>query len=158
MLSDTISNKSDTEQPTTITLLGKYQAREGHRFIYQGPIPECRECQLKNICFNLDKGRRYQIVKVREKEHSCSLFFQGVRVVEVVQVPFTAGIPKGMVIEGSVISFHPQECSRRDCMNWSLVHPPGLETNTRIKVLKIVRDINCSGCSPFREALVDFAD
>jgi len=157
MFTDSIEQSASGKTPIVITLIGKHQARKGHRFIYLGPVPECKECQLKNICFNLEKGRRYEVVNVREKEHPCSLFEDGVRVVEVNQVPFRAGIPKGMVIEGSVISFHPQECGSRDCEHWSLAHPPGLEEGTKIKVIRIVGDVKCPACPPFREALVDFA-
>lgn len=142
----------------TITLLGKDQARKGHRFIYLGPIQSCRECQLKNICFNLEKGRRYRVVKVREKEHKCNVCSAGVKVVEVERVPFKAGVPKSMIVEGSVITFHPQGCGIKGCGNWQLTHPPGLEEGVRIKVLRILEDVNCPEGSSFREAEVDFTD
>lgn len=141
----------------TITLLGKDQAREGHRFIYNGPIQGCKECQIKNICFNLEKGRRYRVSAVREKEHACPTYSSGVRVVEVEQVPFRVGVPKSKMVEGLVITHHPVGCGIRGCENWFLNHPPALEEGTRITVIKILGDVKCSHGSEFLEALVDFA-
>ena len=141
----------------TITLLGKDQAQEGHRFIYNGPIQGCRECQIKNICFNLEKGRRYRVVTVREKEHTCATYASGVKVVEVEQVPFKVGVPRSMMVEGSVITHHPVGCGIRGCGNWFLTHPAALEEGTRIKVIKILGDARCDDGTGFLEALVDFA-
>ncbi len=144
--------------PITITLLGKDQAKVGNRFIFGGPVQECRECQLKNICFNLKKGRRYVVRNVRDKEHPCPIFEDGVRVVEVEQVPFRTGVPKSMVVVGSVITFHPQGCGTWGCDNRLLANPNGLEDGARIKVIKILSEKVCSNGSSFLEALVDFAD
>lgn len=158
-MSEASREDKDQEKITTIiTLLGRDQAREGHRFIYSGPMQECRECQLKNICFNLEKGRRYRVVKVRDKEHKCSVFSNGVKVVEIEQVHFHAGVSKSMVVEGSVIKFQSLGCGILGCENWFLTHPPGVDEGTRIKVLKILGDVKCSDDSVFKEALVDFAD
>ena len=141
-----------------ITLIGKLQAKVGHRFIYQGPIKDCRECKLKNICFNLENGRRYNIVRVREKNHKCNLFEDEVRVVEVEKIPFKIAIPAQRMIEGSVISFHPLGCCKHYCEHLSLTHPPAIEDGTRIKILEIIGDRECEDGSKFKEALVDFAD
>jgi len=140
----------------TITLLGKYQARKGHRFIYSGPIQGCKDCQIKNICFNLEKGRRYSVVNVRDKEHMCRISSTKVKVVEVEQVPFRLGVPRSMIVEGSVITYHPVGCGIYGCRNWLLTHPPSLEEGTRIKVIKIHGDAECEDGTDFLEALVDF--
>ena len=153
-----VLDEKDPGTRTTVTLIGKGQARKGYMFIYQGPVPDCRECGLKNICFNLERGRRYRVVRGREKEHECGLFDDGVRVVEVERVPFLAGIPRHKTIEGSVITFNPQGCGRRGCENWSIAHPPGLDKNCRIKVLRIQGELECADGSRFKVALVDFAE
>jgi len=158
-MSYTSHEETNNEKKTTIiTLLGKGQAREGNRFIYDGPMQGCRECQLKNICFNLEKGSRYRVVKVRDKEHTCTVFEEGVKVVEVEQVPFNTGVPRSMIVEGSVITFHPQGCGIRGCRNWMLTHPSGIEEGTRLKVIKIIGDANCENGTGFKEAVVDFAE
>jgi uncharacterized protein len=143
---------------TTITLLGRDQARTGNRFIYGGPLQECRECQLKNICFNLKKGRRYRVVNVRDKDHQCKVYSDGVKVVEVEQVPFRAGVPKTMVVVGSVITFHPMGCGIFGCHNWNLTHPTALDDGTRIKVISITGEQSCENGTTFLDALVDFAE
>ena len=144
--------------PVIITLLGREQARIGHRFMYNGPLQDCRECQLKNICFNLVKGRRYVVRHVREKAHPCAIFEGGVRVVEVERVPFRTGIPKSMVVEGSVITFHPQGCGSPDCPDRFLERPPDVPDGSRIRIIDILSERTCPDGTRFREALVDFAD
>ena len=145
-------------QKTTITLVGKGQAKVGYSFIYQGPVSDCRECILKNICFNLEKGRRYTVIKVRDKEHPCRISNEGVRVVEVENIPFKGAIPGTMVIEGSVIKFHPQGCGRKLCRSRNITNPNGLEENTRIKILKVLGDATCEHGVKYKEAIVNFAD
>ena len=149
---------TSTGNPTLITLLGKDQAQSGNRFIFGGPVQECRECHLKNICFNLKKGCRYVVSNVRDKEHPCSVFEGGVRVVEVEQVPFRAGVPKSMVVEGSVITFHRQGCGVWGCENLLLSNPVDLADGSRIKVVTILSEKTCADGSSFLEALVDLAD
>jgi uncharacterized protein (UPF0179 family) len=154
-----INQTGDTEGSgrVTITLLGKDQAKVGHRFIYNGPIQGCKECQIKNICFNLEKGRRYRVITVRDKEHTCPTFDSGVLVVEVEQVPFAVGVPRSMIVEGSVITHHPVGCGIRGCENWFLTHPPAVEEGTRLKVLKLIGERKCRDGTVLMEALADFA-
>ena len=158
MASDSHIHDLKGRNPAAITLLGREQARVGHRFIYSGPLQDCRECQLKNICFNLVEGRRYLVKHVREKAHPCAVFEDGVRVVEVERVPFRAGIPRSMIVEGSVITFHPQGCRSPDCSDYLLERPPDVPDGTRIRIIGILSEHTCPDGRRFREALVDFAD
>lgn len=36
-----------------------------------GPDPLCEDCRIRTICFNLEKGARYRIVKLRDTYHDC---------------------------------------------------------------------------------------
>jgi len=152
-------NGSNQEKATPIiTLIGKEQAKVGHRFIYLGPIAECKECPLKNICFNLEKGRRYRITKLRDREHKCRIFSEGVRVVEVERMPFHSSIPKNLAIEGSVVTASLPDCRKRGCEYWGLCHPVSVENGAKIRILKLGEPVRCpAGFNPV-EGTVDFAD
>ena len=95
---------------------------------------------------------------VKKSVTPCSDFEGGVRVVEVEQVPFRAGVPKSMVVEGSVITFHPQGCGVWGCENRLLANPVDLADGSRIKVVTILSEKTCADGSSFLEALVDLAD
>ena len=69
-----------------VTLIGEKLAVENKEFIFLGPQSDCKNCKLKTVCFNLKQGGRYQILKVREKRHSCNVHEGCVAVVEVKKV------------------------------------------------------------------------
>ncbi|MFA7622902.1 MAG: UPF0179 family protein, partial [Candidatus Methanomethylophilaceae archaeon] len=56
-----------------VTLIGESQARIGNRFYYLGPSLECRECRFKNVCFNLEVGRMYEVTELRDVHHECEM-------------------------------------------------------------------------------------
>ena len=68
---------------TLVTLIGERLAKEDEEFIYLGPNNDCRRCKLKTVCFNLKPGRRYKIIDIRDKRHSCELHEGNAAVVEV---------------------------------------------------------------------------
>jgi uncharacterized protein (UPF0179 family) len=68
-----------------VTLIGEKIAEENMEFVYIGPNNDCRNCKLKNVCFNLKVGRRYKITNVRDKKHSCNVHEGPAVVVEVKQ-------------------------------------------------------------------------
>ena len=101
-----------------VTLIGDAHAHIGNRFYYLGPNDECRDCRLKNVCFNLDAGSLYEIVQLRDARHDCALREDQVRVVVVEKVPFQAAVPKKLAIDGSMITFESKACGRLDCKRW----------------------------------------
>ena len=66
-----------------LTVIGKKLAKEGMEFVFLGPIADCKECKVRNICFHLEKGTMYRIVSMRDKDHDCPQHEDGVRVVQV---------------------------------------------------------------------------
>ena len=70
-----------------VTLVGEQLAVEGEEFTYLGSNNECRNCQLKTVCFNLKPGRKYRITKLRDKHHDCNIHEGKVIVVEVEELP-----------------------------------------------------------------------
>ena len=134
-----------------ITLIGERQAQEGNEFIYNGPLPECKNCNLKSVCFNLDKGKRYKVKGLRDVEHKCRIHHEGVRVVEVEIVEIKAILPKTKAIEGSVISFEKQDCKNLGCKYYLTCNPDGIKPGDKIKVKAVKTAIRC----PNKEKVVN---
>lgn len=154
MLNDSVHEK----KTTIVTLIGKAQAKVGHIFIYLGPIAECKECTLKNICLNLEKGRRYRITKLRDMEHKCKIFSDGVRVVEVERTTFRASIPKNLAINGSVITASLPDCGRIGCDYWKICHPTAVEKDAKLRIYDTEESIPCPAGFNIVMGIVDFAD
>jgi len=137
-----------------ITLVGKELAEEGMEFQYLGPLLECRACKLKNVCFNLDEGKWYRVVKVREKEHDCKVHESGkVVTVEVEEIPVPLLLDLKTVVEGEVIEYHRINCHSYGCDEKELCRPAGLRTGTKIKIEKIEGHMKC-GDKEFVKVLV----
>ncbi|HID25965.1 MAG TPA: UPF0179 family protein [Thermoplasmata archaeon] len=134
-----------------VTLVGERIAREGNEFIYLGPSSECRNCKLKTACFNLKKGRRYRIVGIREKRHSCNLHDGGVHVVEVEETPIIGAVDKNAK-KGLQIKVSTFDCQHLDCENFELCHNPALQSNKSYRVVKIMDQLNCIDGREIREA------
>ena len=137
-----------------ITLVGKELAKEGLEFQYLGPLLECRGCKLKNVCFNLDEGKWYRVVKVRDEEHDCKVHEGGkVVTVEVEEIPVLIAIPAKTVVEGEVMEFKRTNCHNLDCEEKDLCNPIGLRDGTKIKIVKIEGTMKC-GNKEFKKVLV----
>ncbi|NPA74962.1 MAG: UPF0179 family protein [Euryarchaeota archaeon] len=136
-----------------ITLVGKELAKEGLEFQYVGPLMECRACKLKNVCFNLDEGKWYRVVKVRDKEHECKVHEGGkVVTVEVEEIPVPLLLDVKTVVEGEVIEYHRMNC-HGECDDPTLCRPIGLRDGTKIKIVKIEGKVKC-GNKEFYKVLV----
>ena len=127
-----------------VTLIGENLAKKGMEFVYMGPLPECRDCKLRNACFNLEPGRMYKITKVRDTKHECKIHEGGkVRAVEVEKVPVEAAIPAKMAVEGSTIRFERQNCLNMGCASYRLCNPLGLKEGSKYRIKKIKGDVKC---------------
>jgi len=127
-----------------ITLIGKALAEEGLEFQYRGPLMECRTCKLKNVCFNLDEGKWYRITKIRDKEHDCKIHEGGkVVTVEVEEIPVPIIISAKNVVEGETITYKPVKCRETKCEYYSLCHPIGLREGDKIKIVKVLENVEC---------------
>jgi hypothetical protein len=126
-----------------VTLVGKNLARVGLEFIYRGPLPECRDCKLKTVCFNLDKGRKYKVTALRTMHHNCRIHEEGVRVVEVEKIPIRIGIKSNLAIEGSMLSYESIECENLDCDYYKICMEPTVKIGEKLKIVKICEDIPC---------------
>lgn len=120
-----------------VTVVGEHQCRKGLEFVFEGPVAECRDCKVRNVCFHLEPNRRYRITEVRDVHHECKIHEDGVRVVEVERVPTRAAISSRSAIEGSMLSFEESDCDRLGCPDYRLCVPIGVSEGLRFRVASV---------------------
>lgn len=134
------------EVDTTITLIGSRLAKEGMDFIFEGESNECNKCKLKNTCLNLEKGRRYKVVKIKTPSvHECFLHDGGVIAVEVVKSPVVALLDSRKAIKGAKISYEPPRCKEIPDDLYDLFFPQGLRTGDKCTIINILESIEDEG-------------
>lgn len=126
-----------------LTVIGKRLAKKGVVFTFRGPLSNCRECKVKNICFHLTKGKKYRIISARDIVHECPEHEEGVLVVEVEEVPFETTVPKKRALEGSTVTLELPKCSERGCEFYRLCFPMAMDSGQKIVVSKILGNIDC---------------
>ncbi|MDI6708373.1 MAG: UPF0179 family protein [Candidatus Thermoplasmatota archaeon] len=125
-----------------VTLVGERLAKVGDRFLFLGALEECKDCKLRNVCFNLEEGFSYEIVNVRDKKHDCKVHEECVRVVEVKKRAIPAAIDVKQAFEGAVVNIELQ-CRNRGCEYYSLCRPYKLSPKVKLKVTKVMHKISC---------------
>ena len=139
----------------TVTLIGERQAKEGAEFVYKGFVPECRECKLKTVCFNLDVGGVYRVKAVRDVHHQCKMHEDGVRMVEVEKVPVRVSVGRKMALEGSTITYDEVRCRNLGCVHYRLCHPVAAERDSKYKVREVRGEVDCPEGIKVIEVLID---
>ncbi|DAC73336.1 MAG TPA: hypothetical protein DSN98_00165 [Thermoplasmata archaeon] len=125
-----------------VTLVGEQLAREGEEFIYLGSNSECRNCQLKTVCFNLKPGRNYRITKLRDKYHDCAIHEGKVIVVEVEELPLTVAIPQERS-EGTTTTVEKKECKNIGCDAFGICTNTALQNGKTYTIKKVYEKIEC---------------
>ncbi len=126
------------------TFVGEAQAIEGLTFVFVGKTTECDECKLKPVCIdNLEKGRVYRIVSVKDKVHSCPIHKDRVRLVEVEIAPIDVLIDPNLAYEGAIITFTPLLCHEEECKYYKYCHPPGLNPGEKCRIVKMKKKVQC---------------
>lgn len=138
----------------TITLIGERQAKDGVVFVYNGFVPECRECKLKAVCFNLDSGGVYRIKAVRDVHHECKMHEDGVRVVEVEKIPATICVAQKFALEGSTITYDEIKCKNVGCERYRLCHPVAVERGNKYKIVQVRGEVPCPEGNKIIEVMV----
>ncbi len=127
---------------TLVTLIGEKLAEKNLEFIYLGPLSECRNCKLKNVCFNLKPHRRYRITNVRDKRHNCNVHMGNVVAVEVEELPIEVTVEKRHTL-GSIVKIEKKECDNVECKYYELCTNEAIQKDKTYKVVKIYGTINC---------------
>lgn len=117
----------------TVTLVSPLWADEGVEFVYRGPVEDCEGCPVFDVCQNLDVGRRYEIVGVRDKVHESFVFAEGAQVVEVEEQPIRFNIPEKKS-RGTSVTYEPVDCDYTWCPNWDDCFDPALDEGARYDI------------------------
>jgi uncharacterized protein (UPF0179 family) len=125
-----------------VTLVGEHLAVEGEEFTYLGSSSECRNCQLKTVCFNLKPGRTYRITKLRDKHHDCDVHEGKVIVVEVEELPFMATISK-KPIEGETTTLEKKDCKNIGCDYYEICTCSAPQNGKNYTIKKVYEKIKC---------------
>lgn len=126
-----------------ITLLDSKHAKVGYEFMHYGGSEECLECELSKVCIeNLEKGRKYRVAAVRNKEHECRLY-EKVNVVEVEEPEILAALDRKKAFAGAKIKFTPLECREIFCKNSKYCNPEGLLSNDACELREILSAVEC---------------
>ena len=123
-----------------LTLIGVKLAKKNRKFIFSGALPECENCDpsLKSVCLNnLEKGRMYEIIDIRNIIHPCAVHEGGVTVVEVQKAPIKTALDARKVYEGTTISFQYLDCDETSCKNYIFCKPKGIKENVKYKITQI---------------------
>jgi uncharacterized protein (UPF0179 family) len=138
-----------------VTVVGEQQCRIGFEFAFGGPLAECRECKVKNVCFHLEPNRQYRVMDVRDVHHDCKIHEGGVRVVEVERLPTKGALPKTAAVEGAMITYEETNCKSLGCVNYRLCRPWGAVDGLRFKITQVGEEIECPKGRHLRVVLLD---
>lgn len=134
----------------TITFVSDNSAKEGFGFYYLGPMDGCRDCKLKSVCLNLERGSLYIVKALRSQTHDCPETGEKLRVVEVEKTTIPAAMPKKNAIEGGKVTFQEIDCKMKCCANWFRCHPPSEINGEKLTIKTVEGDTDC----PFGETVV----
>ncbi|SMD30254.1 UPF0179 family protein [Picrophilus oshimae] len=129
-----------------ITLIGTDLAKAGMEFTFVGPLSgKCDECSLKNVCFNLEKGRHYRILNVRENINPCFIYNKNkVSTIEVEEATSTFNVQYSRrIMEGSSIELKSMECDYLTCPNIETCNLIHIKEPRKIVIKKILGRIEC---------------
>ncbi len=138
-----------------VTVVGERQCKKGFEFVFGGPLAECRDCKVRNVCFHLEPNRRYVVKEVRDVHHECKVHEEGVRVVEVEKLPTRTALPMRAAVEGSMITFEESSCNHIGCPNFRLCKPSGASEGMRFRIVSVEGDIECLKGKSLKAVLLD---
>lgn len=125
-----------------VTLIGEKLAKKDMVFKYLGPQGDCKNCKLKNVCFNLKIGRYYKIINVRDKKHSCKIHEKAVSVVEVEEQKIITTIDK-KITEGSLSKIEKERCNYIECKYYKICQDFKPKKDEKYKITKIIEKVDC---------------
>lgn len=141
-----------------ISLIGVDLAKEGLEFRFVGPLVGCAECRIKNVCFNLEPGRKYKITKVREKENPCFVYNKDrVATIEVEELPDYLNLQAGRKLqEGSSVTLKSMECDHYTCPQIETCNLIHMREGSKAIIKKVEEKIECPKGYNMKKVLVDF--
>lgn len=138
-----------------VTVVGERQCKKGFEFVFGGPLSECKDCKVRNVCFHLEPNRRYVVKEIRDVHHECRVHEEGVRVVEVEKVPTRHALPTRAAVEGSMVTFEETDCNHIGCPNYRLCKPSGASEGMRFRIIAVEDDVECLKGKSLKAVLLD---
>lgn len=127
-----------------VTLIGEKIAKVGLEFLYTGALSDCKDCKLRNVCFALDEGKQYKIIRVRDVKHDCEIHEGGARVVEVEKTDMQMLVESRLGIAGSTMTYTPRDrCLNFACDRYRLCFPLFVKPGERFKITSVVSEVQC---------------
>ncbi|MCX8208725.1 MAG: UPF0179 family protein [Sulfolobales archaeon] len=127
---------------TAKTLVNKYVAREGHRFLFSGPLAECSSCRFRGACVgNLEVGVVYEVVKVYRIVNKCPVLGDVVTV-DVEPAKVEVALDSRAAIEGAITTYTHHEC-RTPCRYGELCRNPLIKSGSRVRVISVSGGVEC---------------
>ena len=139
---------------TKITVIGARLAKPGETFFFLGETEECKKCNIRGTCLNLDSGRKYQIVSIRNNNLlTCALHDGGVLVIVVENAPIEAYIDAKKAVSGVKIVYDPIRQNEEND-DKELFAPKGLMKGDKCIVKEVFEGIERDGKAYKRVNLV----
>ena len=130
-------------QPIDFAYTDYYEPEMGksltRRFISFEKLQKCeRFVDIKLFCLKLEKNRVYEVASVRETIHSCAVFEEGVRTVEIFEPTYTVTTGAKLAIEGATMTFTPRECDLMDCSHFNNHCCPNyLKEGEKLRIIRV---------------------
>ena len=124
-----------------VTLVNSKYAEVGYEFVHYGMVEECKKCSLIKTCNNLEKGRKYKVIALREYEHPCKVYGKA-KVVEVEEPEILSAIDRKRAFIAAIVRFKPI-CSEMFCQNSKYCNPEGLFEGDKCKIESIYDALEC---------------
>jgi uncharacterized protein (UPF0179 family) len=141
-----------------VTLISSGQAKPETIFIHRGAGSKCADCEYYKVCImNVEPGRVYRIVKVRDKALQCKQYETEMKVVEVAHAGIPVSLPAKQAISGAIVSFKTPECQNEACVDYELCFPLGLKDGDRCEVLEVTENLECPEGIPRKKVVLRLA-
>jgi uncharacterized protein (UPF0179 family) len=141
-----------------ITLISYLTAKEGFKFVFTGPTPECLKCRFNYVCNGkLKVGQIYEVVKVYGIRNKCPIN-EFVETVEVREASIEVAVSRKVAIEDMIISYNKVKCDLSNCSNYSSCVPQLIVRPVKLKVLKVLNSVNCPKKLELSNALVKIVE
>lgn len=124
------------------TLVSKYVAKVGHRFLFSGPMSECLSCRFRHACLgNLEAGVVYEVVQTYNIVNKCPVLGEVVTV-DVKPAEIDVALDPRAAIEGMVTTYRHIDC-KTQCNLSELCRSPWIKDGSKVKVVSVEGRIPC---------------
>jgi len=127
---------------TVKTLISKYVAKVGHKFLFSGPMGECSSCRFKHACIdNLEIGVVYEVVHVYPIVNKCPVLGEVVTV-DVRSAELDIALDPRAAVDGIVTTYRHTDC-KTPCSFAELCRNPWIRNGSKVKVVSVNERVPC---------------